>query len=368
MKSLIWTVIPMCAVIFISCKNEDHQIVPQNYPVLTVSQAEVEISESYSASIRGRQDIEIYPQVSGTISRVNIGEGSKVHKGDILFIIDQVPYRAALRTAEANVNAAKAQLETAQLEYSGKKELFRENVISDYDLSISRNALTMAGAGLDRAKAEEVNARNSLSYTWVKSPSDGIIGTLPYRGGALVGPTMVQPLTTVSDNTEMYVYFSMTENQLRTYVRQYGSPDETIRQMPPVQLQLNDGTLYELKGRIETISGIVNSQTGTVSVRSVFPNVKNLLWSGGIGNVIISHTEKNIIVIPQNAVGELQNKQYVYKVLNGKAVLIFIEVERLNNGKDYIVRKGLNKGDIIISEGIGLLRDGMEIRIKTKKN
>jgi membrane fusion protein (multidrug efflux system) len=342
--------------------------VQQNYPVLTVSQSEAEISESYSASIRGRQDIEIYPQVSGTIFRLKVGEGAKVRKGDVLFIIDQVPYRAALRTAEANVHAAKAQVETAELDYTGKQELFRGNVISDYELSMARNALTVARANLEHAKAEKVNARNSLSYTSVKSPSNGVIGTLPYREGTLVSPTMAQPLTTVSDNAEMYVYFSMTENQLRAYVRQYGSPDETIRQMPPVQLQLNDGTMYGPKGRIETISGIVNSQTGTVSVRSVFPNLKHLLWSGGIGNVVISHIEKNVIVIPQSAVSELQDKQYVYKVINGKAVLTFIKVERLNNGTDYIVRKGLKQGDVIVSEGTGLLRDGMEIRIKTKKN
>lgn len=228
----------------------------------------------------------------------------------------------------------------------------------------TRNTLSIAKAGLEQAEAQETDARNSLSYTEVKSPSDGIVGTLPYRVGALVNPSMSQPLTTVSDNTLMYVYFSMTENQLRALVRQYGSPDETIRQIPPIRLQLNDGTLYEVTGRIESISGIINSQTGTASIRSVFPNEKRILFSGGIGNVLIPHVETNAIIIPQAVTYELQDKIFVYKVVEGKAVSVPIMVERLDNGMEYIVRSGLQAGDVIVSEGVGLLQDGMEIAVK----
>ena len=218
-------------------------------------------------------------------------EGQRVKQGEILFVIDQVPYQAALRTATANVHAAEAQVETARLDYESKRALLREEVISEYDLSV-------AEAGLEQMRAQETNARNSLSYTEVKSPSTGTIGTLPFRAGALVSPSMAQPLTTVSDNEEMYVYLSMTENQLRALIRAYGSPDETIRQMSPVWLQLNDGTVYDEPGRIETISGVIHPQTGTVSVRSVFPNAKRLLLSGGIGKVVIPRSVPDALVIP----------------------------------------------------------------------
>lgn len=354
----------LCSVLLASCKNVQYGEFRQEYPVLTVSTDSVEFVESYSASIRGRQDIDIYPQVSGTISRLCVQEGQKVVRGEVLFIIDQVPYKAALRTATANVHAAQAQVETAKLDYNSKQELYKENVISEYELLTTRNTLTIAKAGLEQAEAQETDARNSLSYTEVKSPSDGIVGTLPYRVGALVNPSMSQPLTTVSDNTLMYVYFSMTENQLRALVRQYGSPDETIRQMPSIRLQLNDGTLYEVTGRIESISGIINSQTGTASIRSVFPNEKRILFSGGIGNVLIPHVETNAIVIPQTVTYELQDKIFVYKVVEGKAVSAPIMVERLDNGMEYIVRSGLQAGDMIVSEGVGLLQDGMEIAVK----
>ena len=205
----------LCSMLLASCKNGQYGEFQQEYPVLTVSTDSVEFAESYSASIRGRQDIDIYPQVSGTISRLCVQEGQTVEKGEMLFVIDQVPYKAALRVATANVHAAKAQVETAQLDYNSKSELYKANVISEYELLTARNALSIAKAGLEQAEAQEIDARNSLSYTEVRSPSNGIVGTLPYRIGALVTPSMPQPLTTVSDNTSMYVYFSMTENQLR---------------------------------------------------------------------------------------------------------------------------------------------------------
>lgn len=347
----------------VSCGNVE-QSGKQAYPVMMVSTDSVTIEESYSASIQGRQDIEIYPQVSGTIRRVCVKEGQRVHKNELLFVIDQVPYIAALRTATANVRAAAAQVETARLDYDSKQELFRENVVSEYDLSTARNALAVAEAGLEQAKAQETDARNNLSYTEVKSPSDGVVGTLPYRIGALVNPSMTSPLTTVSDNKEMYVYFSMTENQLRSLLRQYGSPEEVISRMPTIRLRLNDGTLYENEGRIETISGVINRQTGTVSVRGVFPNEKSLLISGGIGNVVIPRTEKEAVVIPQAATYELQDKLFVYKVSDGKAVATQLTVERIHDGKEYIVRDGLRAGDVIVSEGVGLVQDGMEITVK----
>lgn len=184
---------------------------------------------------------------------------------------------------------------------------------------------------------------------------------------------MTTPLTTVSDNSEMYVYFSMTENSLRSLLRQYGSLDGVIRRMPPLSLVLNDGTLYSGQGCIESISGVINRQTGTVSVRSVFPNPDRLLLSGGIGNVILPHKENHAIVIPQTATTELQDKILTYKVSadvhSEKATVTSVEltVEKLNDGKTYIIRSGLSAGDMIVTEGVGLLRDGMQIKIKNEE-
>lgn len=354
-----------CALLLTACGNNqvtDEQVA--QYPVIDVSKGTIQLEESFSATIEGQQDVEIYPQVSGTISSLKVKEGEQVRKGQSLFVIDQVPYMAALRTATANVKVAQAQLETARIDYESKLILFDEEVISNYDLSMAKNALAIANASLEQAEAAETNARNDLSFTEVLSPVDGIVGTLPYRAGALVGPNISKPLTTVSDTRQMYVYFSMTENQIRSLIRQYGTPDETIKQMPEICLQLSDGTIYESKGRIETISGVINPETGTVSIRSVFPNEHRLLFSGGIGNIILPNVETDAIVIPQSATYEIQDKIFVYKVIEGKAIATEIKVAEQNDGKNYIVRDGLAVGDRIVSEGVGVIQDGMEIMTK----
>ena len=228
------------------CRQADgKQDAVQSYRVIKVAASPVEISESYSAAIRGRQDVDILPQISGRIIRLKVKEGERVKTGQVLAVIDQVPYRAALRTAQANVSAAQAKVETARIELRGKQALFDEKVISDYELSLARNQLAVACAELEQAKAQESDARNNLSYTEIKSPSNGVVGTLPYRIGALVGPNMAQPFTVVSDNAEMYAYFSISENMLRRYSARYGSIDSMIAGTPEVGLQLNDGSLYK---------------------------------------------------------------------------------------------------------------------------
>ena len=210
-------------------------------------------------------------------------------------------------------------------------------------------------------KAMVVNAKNNLSYTVVKSPSDGVIGELPYRQGALVGSSMPKPLTTVSDNNEMYVYFSMNENELLSMIRQYGSVENAIKNMPAVNLILSDGSLLPETGRIESISGVIDPSTGSVQVRATFPNKSNLLHSGSNGNVKIPVNYNNVIVIPQAATFELQDKILVYKVVDGKAVSTNITVAQENNGQEYIVTGGLEVGDVIIAEGAGLVREGTPV-------
>lgn len=204
----------------------------QQYPVIQVNKSSIELQESYSATMEGRQDVEIYPQVSGTISKLCVKEGEQVKKGQPLFVIDQVPYQAALRVATANVRAAEAQVETARLDYDSKQMLFDEEVISEYDLLQAKNVLAIAKAGLEQVKAQEINARNDLSYTEVKSPANGVVGTLPYRTGALVGPSIPQPLTTISDTEQMYIYFSMTENDIRGLIRRMARPTRLSNPCP----------------------------------------------------------------------------------------------------------------------------------------
>ena len=348
----------------VGCGQAPTAMGPGEYAAMTVATTDREIPVNYSATIRGRQDIAIYPQVSGTISQLCVTEGQRVSNGQTLFIIDQVPYKAALQTAEANVAAAKAGVATAQLVYDSKKELFSRNVVSQFDLSTAENQLLTAKAQLAQAEAQRVNAANNLSYTVVKAPANGVVGTLPYRIGALVSPSMPQPLTTVSDNSEMYVYFSMTENQLLNLTRQYGSLDNTLKSMPEVQLLLNDGSTYTEKGRIESISGVIDTSTGSVQIRAAFPNKDGLLHSGGAGNVVVPSIYKDRIVIPQHATFELQDKVYVYKVVAGKASASMVAVEKISNGREYIVNSGLTPGETIVTEGVGLLREGTPIRIK----
>ena len=363
-QTFVKAAVMACFMAAVSCGQAPTAMGPAEYAVMTIATTDREIPINYSATIRGRQDIAIYPQVSGTIFELCVNEGQTVSKGQPLFIIDQVPYKAALQTAEANVAAAKAGVATAQLTYDSKKELYAKNVVSQYDLLTAENTLLTAKAQLAQAEAQRVNAANNLSYTVVKAPANGVVGTLPYRVGALVSASIPQPLTTVSDNSDVYVYFSMTENQLLNLTRQYGSIANTLKNMPDVQLVLNDGSVYDRTGRIESISGVIDTSTGSVQLRAVFPNADGQLHSGGAGSVIVPNIHKDCVVVPQVATFELQNKVYVYKVEDGKATSSMIDVEKINNGREYIVKSGLTPGDVIVAEGVGLLREGTPIVAK----
>ena len=351
-----------CTVWMASCKQATDAGVKPSYAIMEVKAADKELSTSYSATIRGRQDIDIYPQVSGTIEKLCVTEGQTVRRGQLLFVIDQIPYRAALKTAVANVEAARAAMATAELTYNSNKELYAQKVVSEFSLKTAENTYLTAKAQLTQAEAQEVNARNNLSYTEVKSPSDGVVGALPYRVGALVGANLPYPLTTVSDNSDMYVYFSMTENQLLALTRQYGSMDEALKNMPEVGLILNDNSVYNKKGVIESISGVIDRQTGTVMARVVFPNESRLLHSGASGTVVVPSIYKDCIAIPQGATVQMQDKVVVYKVVDGKAVSTLITVAGISDGREYVVLSGLQSGDEIISEGAGLMREGTQVK------
>ena len=292
----------LIAVISISsCKKESSKAsgMPAEYKMITIDYGNKTLYNKFPVTIKGRQDIEIRPQISGLITGVKVKEGESVKKGQVLFVIDQVAYRAALENAVANVEMAKANVETAKLNAESKQELFSHNIISDYELKTAVNSLKNAEAVLAQAKAQEINARNDLSFTEIKSPSDGRIGMIPYRIGALVNSGISTPLTTVSDNEEMYVYFSVPEKHIIALSQKNGSLENTIASMPEVRLQLGDDSVYENPGYIETISGIIDTNTGSVSLRAVFPNREKILMSGGTGKIIIPQTIDNCIVIPK---------------------------------------------------------------------
>lgn len=370
-SNLIMTLSLITMAFLSSCSgNKTQQQMPSaNFKTMTVQTQEVTMTTNYSATIRGRQDIEVYPQVAGTLQRLCVTEGQKVAKGQTLFIIDQVPYQAALNTALASQQAANASLATAQLNYDSKKKLFDDGIISDVELQTAQNTLLSAKAQVAQANAQVVNARNSLSYTVVKSPANGVVGTLPYRQGALVSSAMPQPLTTVSDNNQMYVYFSIAEGQLLNMTRESGSAEAAIGAMPDVKLLLVDGSEYPYKGKVESVSGVVDRSTGTVQVRAVFNNPEKLLHSGSTGTVVIPTTYKDKIVVPVTATVQMQDKFKVYLVdKDNIAHEQLVTTEPLSNGKEYVIKDGLKVGDVIVAEGAGMLRDGQDIKPNKEEN
>lgn len=358
-------------------KKEQGGLPAANFKTMKVEAKTVTMEDKYSATIRGRQDIDVYPQVSGTLQALRVTEGQKVKKGQVLFIIDQVPYIAALNTAKAALEAANSSVTTAQaaeatakLNYESRKTLYDQKVISDYDLQTARNSwqsaqaqVKQAQAQVAQAKAQLVNAQNSLSYTEVKSPADGVVGTLPFRQGALVGPSMSTALTTVSDNSQMYVYFSINEAQLLEMARNSGSIDSAVAAMPDVTLQLVDGSIYGTTGRVESVSGVVDRSTGSVQMRAAFDNAHGLLHSGSTGNVILPVEHKGCIVVPTTATVQTQDKYRVF-VVNEEGIanerIVTLHPQQVNDER--IVLSDLKAGEEIVSEGAGMVKNGQKVK------
>ncbi len=361
-RSILWAAVGCCLILG-GCRRAAVGTEAAVYEALTLCRSAVTLSTEYPASIEGRQDIAIHPQVSGTISRVCVSEGERVRKGQTLFVIDQVPYKAALQMADANVEAAEAGVATAQLVYDSRKALFDEEVISEFDLTSAYNQLLTAKAQLAQAEAQQVTAANNFSWTTVQSPADGVVGTIPFREGSLVAPSSPAALTTVSDNSQMYVYFSLSESRFYDMIEQYGSMEEALASMPDVSLRLSNGSIYPAEGRIETVSGVINPSTGSLSARAVFDNAGGKLRSGASGRVVIPQTVEDCIVIPVSATYELQDKVCVYRVVDGRAVSTQVDVTLTDDGRGYVVSSGLDEGDTIVAEGVGMLRDGAPVKI-----
>ncbi len=332
-----------------------------NYQTITVKRSDINLEQTYPASIEGRQSIRIIPRVEGYLSEIRIKEGQRVRKGQVLFVIDQATYRAEEKAAKANVGVARAGVESAQLNYDSRKSLWEKGIVSEYDLRSARTQLDLAQAQLQQAEAQWESAGSNLSYTVLTSPSDGVIGSLPYRKGDLVGPSTQDGLTTVADNTQMHVYFSLTEKDVMTRMEESGSMEKMIASFPSVSLQTQAGDTYPLEGRLESISGVVDRSTGALSARAVFPNPDGRLLSGGTGRITIPRHLLQAIVIPQEATYEIQDKIYVYKVVDGKAESVIITVLPVSDGRNYVVTSGLEEGETIVAKGASYVREGMEI-------
>lgn len=362
MKSRL-VLLACCLALLSSCGNGNNgEAKAPEYAVITAQATTAHLTNSYPATIKGKQDVEIRPMVSGFITKLHVDEGSVVKRGQVLFTIDQVQYRAAVETAKATVATAEAALQTQELTTQNNRELNKRGIVSDYQLSTSENQLAQAKATLAQAKASLVNAERNLQYTEVTSPSDGIVGQVPYRVGSLVSPSMATPMTTIADNSEMFAYFSMTERQLLQMIREGGSYKEILAKMPEIQLQLIDGSLYPDSGRVETISGVIDPTTGSVSIRALFPNAHNVLRSNSTGNVIFPNVLPDVILVPQSATTDIQDKKFVYVVQADNTVKnTEIQVYTLNDGQNYYVTGGLKAGDKIVIEGVQAIKDGQAI-------
>lgn len=352
------------SVTLFACGNQQQgrqQAVPE-YAVITIEPQTVVLTSSYPTTFKGRQDVEIRPNVSGFITKLCVDEGAAVKKGEVLFVIDPVQYEEAVNVARAAVEVAKANVATSKLTADNKRELEKKKIISKYDLQMAENTLASSEAALAQANAQLVNAEKNLSYTNVTSPVNGVMGKVPFRVGALVSPSIATPLTTVSDISEMFAYFSMTEKQLLELIRQDSSSRKILERMPEVSLKTADDQLYSEKGKIETISEVIDPTTGAVSVRATFSNPQRLLRSGGTGSVIIPSELKGVLVVPQKATYELQDKRFVYVVGDDNRIInTEVQVFKLDDGKNFVVTEGLNSGDRIVTEGVGTLRNDMQI-------
>ena len=324
------------------------------YPVVTAGTSNADMQTTYPASIKGVQDVEIRPKVQGFLTQINVKEGQTVGAGQVLFVLDNETFQAAVRQAQAAVNAAQQQLNTAQLTYDNAKQLHANKVIGDYELQTSKNNFEAAQAQLAQAQAGLASAKENLSFCYVKSPAAGVVGTLPFKKGALVSGSTV--LTTVSNISSMDVYYSITEKEAMI-VSQKG-----LASLPAVKLQLADGSIYAHEGTVSRMSGVIDAATGSVQLIASFPNPGKVLKSGATGTIILPRVNSSAIVIPQSCVSEVQNKKFVYILGEGNKVKYTeIQVDPQNDGNNYVVTEGLKAGDKYVTNGITKLNDGMEI-------
>ena len=333
------------------------------YPVMTVEAKSSVMQSTYPATLKGIQDVQIRPKVSGFITQVCVKEGQAVGAGQLLFIIDNATYQAQVRQAQAAVNTATAQMNTAKLTFENNQQLFNNNVIGQFELQSAKNNYEVARAQVAQAKAALASAQETLSFCYVKSPASGVIGSLPFKVGALVSASSAEPLTTVSNVSTIEAYFSMTEKDVLEMTKTSGSVNAALSTFPTVKLQLADGSTYNHPGKVSKVSGVIDPATGSVSVIAQFSNPERLLKSGGSGSIIIPRDNAHALLIPQSVVSEVQDKHFVYIVgKDNKVKYTEIKVDPQTDGNNYVVVSGLQVGDRYVTNGIQSLSDGMEIK------
>ncbi|MFH5833655.1 efflux RND transporter periplasmic adaptor subunit [Halalkalibaculum sp. DA3122] len=374
-KKLIRSIFALFVIpILVSCGNSG-QPGPQQggavegYPVLELEPRSIELTSSYPATLEGRQTVEIRPRVAGYITEMHVDEGDWVNQGELLFSLNSEEYEQEVRSATANVQAAEASVRTAEDEVERLRNLVEKDIVSKYQLQSARNQLTSNQAALAQAEARLTNARVNLEYTRVKSPVDGIIGTIPYRIGSLVSSNISRPLTVVSDISEVYAYFSMSERELLEMAREVSGDEEgrtiqqQVREMPDVNLILADNSTYGHQGTLKLASGLIDKETGSASFRAAFPNPREVLRSGGSASVQIPFLHESAIVIPKRATYEIQNKRFVFAVTDSNTVESTpVSVLPISTPQLFVVDEGLSAGDKIVSSGTGQLSDEAAIQ------
>ena len=345
-----------------SCVNGVPEVVPTSYETVTIEKSDIEVPVKFSAKLKGQTDVTITPQVSGQLTQICVKEGDQVKKGQVLFQIDSRTARLELESAQANLQAALAQENSAKLEYESNKNLYEKKIVSQYTLSSAENSYKQAQASTAQARAAVNSAKVNLGYCTITAPVTGVIGEIPVRTGDQVSPGT--ELTIVSGNTNMDAEFSVTESIIERAVSEGYSMnmEEALKHFPDVTFVMKNGTEYPIKGRVTSATGVVNATTGTISLKATFPNPDGKLFSGIQGTVIMPFDEQNVMVIPQVAVVKLQDKQQVYKVQPDSTVTaVEVTTQDIYNGEDYIVTSGLNPGDKIVTVGANNLHEGQKV-------
>jgi membrane fusion protein (multidrug efflux system) len=365
---VISSVILLTTFFISSCKHEKTggpaAETPHEYAVTTVNPVTAIIHQDFPATIEGQQVIEIRPMISGYLRDIFVNEGDHVKKGQLLFKIRNPMYEQQVITARASINRAEADVNTADMEIEKIRPLVDKEIVSNYRLRSAELNLESKKAVLEQAKAELANSEANLAYTSIRSPMDGIIGTFPYKQGALVSSNSQLALTTLSNIDTVFAYFSWNEKQLLDFLS--GSPgeslDDKINNIPKAKLILANSTEYPERGRITMASGMISTQTGSATFKAIFPNREGLIRSGSSATIRIPEVKHSVLVIPQSATYELQNKHFAYKVdsANRVAAVAFDPVPT-DDGQSFLVKKGLKPGDRIVVEGINSLKNGVMI-------
>ena len=363
-KTLIWAVMVGMAVFGLTaCSIDMPKQTDSSFETMTVKKSDIELPYKFSARMKGQNDVTVTPQVSGQLMKICVAEGQQVKKGQTLFVIDQRNAQLELEAAQANLQAALAQENSAKLEYESNKNLFEKRIVSSYMLNNSENNYKQAQASVAQARAAVNRAKVNLGFCTITANVSGVIGEIPVRTGDQVSPGM--QLTMLSGNTTMYAEFSVTESIVEAMVQEgvkAADMEKILADLPPATFVMKNGTEYPHEGRVTSLTGVVNAATGSLTAKVSFPNPDGHLYSGIQGTLVMNFAEKDVIIVPQNAVVRLQDKSQVYKVqADSTATAVEVTIADTGNGKDFIITSGLNAGDKIVTVGANNVTEGQRV-------